>query len=216
MKAAKSFFSDVPWGSIPLHRRSEMVHVSILPRMGLLGGSSKPSKLAALAASRKKQNEDKKKNDQKSQAPEAGRAVSLLDRLAAKKDPEALSSNISAPSGTSEKLRFTASFRNKGPVAPEPVESDDELEETVEESTLEAPLPVFKAEPSVFAKALCGVNESDSDGAMLSTDEAKGSSKPQFGLPYTTNQTYMNADPFAKPSPDDAILAAQSKGSLHY
>ena len=214
MSTAKCFFADVPWGTIPPHRKSEMIHVSTLPRIGLLGGSARPSKLAALAASRKKQNEEKKKDDQRAQIPEAERAVSLLDRLAAQRNSATPFSNTSASSRSSERLRLTAALRTKKIIATEPSD-DDETEETIEPTTEEPLLPIFKADPSVFAKALCGVNESYQDGATLPTIQDKGASKMLFSLPYTFNQTYMHADPFAEPSPDDVILAAQSKGSLH-
>jgi elongation factor 1 alpha-like protein len=211
--SAKAFFSDVSWTSVPSDRKSPMVHVPSVPKLGLFGGSSKPSKLAALAASRKKQNEEKKKAEQQAQAADAERALSLLDRLASKKD--GVSGTERATSNISDKSRLSAVFRPKSNTLSEPAieEAEDDQEEPIPE---EPSGPVFKAEPSIFARALCGVNEKqETEGASLIPTTSKQPSDLTFGLPYVRSNKYINADPFANPSPDDVVLAAQSKGFLH-
>jgi elongation factor 1 alpha-like protein len=72
---------------------------------------------------------------------------------------------------------------------------------------------VFKAKPSQFAQALCGVDGNKSTKASLPTQRQAPSLS--FGWPYLNHETYLDADPFAKPSPDDVILAAQQNSNLN-
>jgi elongation factor 1 alpha-like protein len=206
---AQDFFADVPWGIIPSSRQSIMVHVPRSPNLGLLGGSSKPSKLTALAASRKKQNEEKKRVE--TQASDADRAVNILDRLA-KKDTVTTGSGKDSSEGA--RTRFTAAFRAKSnvPVQPEVEEKREMVPVAIAQ---DPPLPIFKARPSIFAKALCGVENDSSGGANLDSIGLGNDSQIMFNLPYTTSKNYIKEDPFAKPSPDDVVLAAQRQGSLH-
>ena len=61
--SAADFFRDCPWLNIPSHRKSEILIEPLYPRLGLLGGApengGKLSKLAALAAARKKKEGEK-------------------------------------------------------------------------------------------------------------------------------------------------------------
>jgi elongation factor 1 alpha-like protein len=192
-----------------------MTHVPTLPRLGLLGGSSKPSKLAALAATRKKQNEEKKRGESAAIA-DADRAVSLLDQLAVKKASSSPVSKSTNSPGSSDRMRLTAALRPKSNTPREPIveQPTPELEENVSSEPL---LPIFKNKPSVFAQALCGVETESTEGASLAispSNNMTSSTKPVFSLPYASNEKFIKADPFAKPSPDDVVLAAQSQGSL--
>jgi elongation factor 1 alpha-like protein len=212
---AGDFFADAPWGCIPADRKSTMTHVPAFPRLGLLGGSSKPSKLAALAASRKRQNEEKKKGESAT-TPDPDRAVSLLDQLAVKKTASASASKASSSPAASDRMRLTAAFRPKSNIPQEPVvkPTTPEPEKVISSEPLQ---PIFKNEPSIFAQALCGVGTEPTEGARLSIPasiNAPSSTKPVFSLPYASNEKFIKADPFAKPSPDDVVLAAQGQGSL--
>lgn len=57
--SAKGFFSDCPWGRVPEHRKADILIEPVYSSRGLLGGASKVgkmSKLAALAARKRKEN----------------------------------------------------------------------------------------------------------------------------------------------------------------
>ena len=58
--AAADWFKDVPWFNIPPEREGVILAEPVYPPLRLLGGSAKPSKLAALAAARKKKETDLK------------------------------------------------------------------------------------------------------------------------------------------------------------
>jgi elongation factor 1 alpha-like protein len=200
-----NFFWDTPWGNVPLSRLGEITVEPICPRGGLLGGSSKPSKLAALAAARKKKQDDAKNsttstaqgNDAKS---EEDTAISLLDRLSVKSK-----NSTGAPlvHKESDKARPSRYIRKRSP--------SPKLELPKEE---EAPLPEpvipgieftnLRATPSIFASVLCGTS------VPTSTRQDRDSSS--FPLPYANVPGFANTNPFAKPSPDDVVLSAQAKG----
>jgi len=185
------------------------------PRGGLLGGSSRPSKLAQLAAARKKKEEDKQKY---AQGSEEDRSISILDRLKTKKEnhnPHPDASTI--PIVEKPKLAFPS--RPKGP--PSPVRQA-EPEVKVEEQTISAPVLTavnIRARPSMFAQTIFGQETPSTGGAWL------GSSEPleqkvrrdsdTFSLPFVINPEYQKHNPFQGPSPDDIVLRAQSKGSAH-
>jgi elongation factor 1 alpha-like protein len=167
-------------------------------RGGLLGGSSKTSKLAALAASRKKKTEERKQSQQPSQSTDLDRAVGLLDKLGTKRPVEA------SPAAES-KIRKTPS-----PVSQKPILKSNKPEEDAPkvEREVEAPqdplhdrhCSIQHGQPTDFAQALFG-------------DRHRTPMAMKFLHPYMEHPKYASADPFAKPSPDDIVIAAQSKGS---
>jgi elongation factor 1 alpha-like protein len=190
------FFWDTPWGAIPEHRLGALESMSSPRRGGLLGGSSKPSKLAALAAARKKKNEEKKQS-QPSQSSELDRAVGLLDRLGSKK-------SLDASPVPETKMRKTPP-----PVSLKPVLRSKQIDDTpkveAEPEPPQAPLhdrhcSVQQGQPTAFAQTLFGSRH-------------KKPIAMRFLHPYVDNPKHTSADPFAKPSPDDIVIAAQSKGS---
>jgi hypothetical protein len=191
------FFHDVSWFGISDERKSVMTHVPSFPRMGLLGGGPKSSKLAALAASRKNAAEVKKSGDSEQ--------TSFLDRLGGKKEQTPVKE--SSPNVVPEKPSFVTIFR---PKTQEPKETNQ-----TEQSKLDSQIddtPLRKAQPSLFARALCGVHDYSSVGG--STKQGLQTSHLTFGLPYINHQMYLEADPFSKPSPDDVVLAAQQSSTL--
>jgi elongation factor 1 alpha-like protein len=191
------FFHDISWSCIPEERKSVMTHVSLFPRMGLLGGGPKSSKLAALAAARKKAAEGKKSG--------YGEQTNSLDRLLGKKEPTPVKET--SPEVLPEKTSFVTIFR---PKTQELKEATQAAQPTVTSTAEDASL--CKAKPSPFAQALCGVNEHDSNRGLVRPQPQ--SSRLTFGLPYIDHQMYLEADPFSKPSPDDVILAAQQNSTL--
>src|SRR5947207_10758761 len=110
--SAAEFFRDSPWLNIPPHRKGEILVESLYPRGGLKGGSSsssrtpplntasgKMSKLAALAAARKKQ------TGKLSPVPESDKSTraqytDLLTRLGQKpKDYSSADTSLEDPKG---------------------------------------------------------------------------------------------------------------------
>jgi len=186
------------------------------PSGGLLGGAPKMSKLAALAAAKKKEAEEKRKpSESKEVSAETSRAVSLLDRLVTKKDStvETSSSKTETPVITNSKL----AFRKKPPVQKksEPVVSESAIEETIPAR----PKQNLRAPPSSFAQALLGSQDDTSSGGGVMEDsqppiKRRRSVIASFGLPYAESKIFTAADPFSKPSPDDVVLNAQSKATF--
>lgn len=84
---------------------------------------------------------------------------------------------------------------SKAPPIEKPVEVD------VEAMDIE---PLDQAEPSAFANTMFS-NTSPPAPAQASL----------FSLPYAANVTSIVTNPFAGPSPDDVVIAAQSKGSTN-
>jgi elongation factor 1 alpha-like protein len=211
-----SFFNDMPWGQVPLHRIGAFTHVKMTPSGGLLGGAPKMSKLAALAAAKKKQAEERRQAEQQESTTETSTAISLLDRLVIKKDSPAGQDSASsrAPVSTGPKL----AFRRKATVEKE---TDLVPDQSVKEVAPAKPKQNLRAPPSTFAQALLGSPEdvvstgSTLDGASNEPPAKRRKSViASFDLPYATSKIYTAADPFSKPSPDDVVLNAQSKATF--
>ena len=196
-----------------------MILQPIYPRGGLLGGSSqggtgKPSKLAALAAARKKAQEEKKRGAETQSAGQDGeqaKPIALLDRLTGK-DTAPLAQNTTGD-GTKgngmQPLQRTYPRREKPrpEPEPEPVPEPSPLEQV---STPVPEIPETKAEdvratPSVFAQTMLGRT------AHISQDVTEDNLLPLL-YPIDVSQTN---NPFAGPSPDDVVVNAQSKGVRH-
>lgn len=180
--------------------------ISVPRRGGLLGGSSKTSKLAALAAARKKKTEDKKPSHQPSQSTDLDRAVGLLERLSTKKPgeapPLAESTIRKIPSPILKPTPKIKTPEEDAPKIKTPEEDAPKIEAEVESPPEPPHVPhcsIQQGQPTDFAQTLFG-----------------GRDKPRamrFTHRYVEHPKYISADPFAKPSPDDIVIAAQSKGS---
>jgi len=175
----------------------------------LLGGSSKPSKLAALAAARKKKEEEKRTETPTPESAQSDRVVSLLDRLSVKKENE-------SPLGSSiKRTKFIPSRqKEQNQQAADASTRIDPIKQTppiVEER----PIPVadIRAMPSMFAKAICKQPVADKNLTTAAATHKRRWSNAFF-LPYIHNPSFIEMNPFAGPSPDDVVLQAQSKGSL--
>jgi elongation factor 1 alpha-like protein len=202
------FFFDTPWCHVPKERLGTISVQPLLPRGRLLGGSSKPSKLAALAAARKKKQEEAKiastqpaPSEEKS---EADKAVSLLDRLNVKeKDANATmqsSDGGEVPSREPVAKRYPL---KKRATSPELVETKVEEDEPMEEQVLLPEFPDIRTGPSTFASTLCGRN-----GSSANQNSSFASISP-----FPNSRDLMQA--FKGPSPDDIVLRAQAKGAVH-
>jgi len=187
------FFKDSPWLNIPMDRQAIFI-APLYPRGGLLGGSSdgapKMSKLQALAAARKKKAQDQKANE--------GTGVEKpMASLTLNEGRMGNGGDAPKPASRSFPLRKRkdSNPHEKVPKA-SPVETEQNDPDTQMDIT-----PLDQAEPSAFANT------------MFSKPPRQHPSN-LFTLPYVaTTAATQTADPFAGPSPDDIVIAAQSKGS---
>ena len=209
---AIDFFNDSPWLSIPEARRGEILIEPIHPRGGLLGGASKSdgapkSKLAALAAARKKKEIHGAENRQN-----ATSSVALLDKLDHKgrqARPNSVQNLASSESPSAiteqtvnERTRKDARRKSKGVDASS---THQPLKKASEESnSLTSPIIEKKPEiiptagPSVFARTIFGAP------AASQHEDVSSSDCYMIGP-----STYAEFD-FAGPSPDDVVIKAQN------
>lgn len=183
----------MPWLNTPLERHATLI-APLYPRGGLLGGSPdvapKMSKLQALAAARKKKAQEQKSSGSTGvEQPMANLNLNQAGEGASK---------LSSTRGFPLRKRKDSNPHEKAPI---PIER--EPEQSSEDTPMETP-PLDQAEPSAFANT------------MFSSTSASSTRRNQanlFTLPYNVSATTTIADPFAGPSPDDVVMAAQSKGS---
>ncbi|CAD6568372.1 MAG: Hsp70 suppressor, GTPase facilitates ribosomal subunit dissociation [Alectoria sarmentosa] len=206
------FFSDSPWLNIPEDRRGEILIEPLYPRGKLLGGTSNPdgapkSKLAALAAARKK-----KENQRAEDGQNATSSVALLDKLShkprqAKPDN---ASNLSNPKPSSaiteqtvnEQPRKYSQRKSKGLESPQ---NDQPVKEGSVRSDILASTDIEKmpeitptAGPSGFARTIFGA-------PTVSQQHDIQTSNHYVLAP----DTYAEFD-FTGPSPDDIVTKSQN------
>ena len=210
--SAAEFFHETPWLNVPIHRRGEIMVEPLYPRGGLLGGSSKPSKLAALAAARKKKQEEEKAASGPVSVDahpdkEPDRAVALLDRLnikgRAKEDTPPSPGSPKQPGGLlkSKSAQIRYPVRRKKSSSPPPVQRQEEPSGPISEPSTIVEILDLRAPPSTFAATMIGASQPRSpEGSM-------------FSLPYAHQKVFTNANPFAGPSPDDIVTNARAKGA---
>jgi len=194
----EDFFHDMPWLYTPLDRQALFIPPS-QPQGGLLGGSGegtpKMSKLQALAAARKKKAQEQKSSE------EAGveKPMAELKINGGSTKTGSTSENIaplkSASRGFPIRKRKDSNPHEKTPKAPPP---EREPETSTDSDTVPEP---DQAEPSAFASTMFG--------RVSSPSPQKPSS--MFTLPYNVASIVVSTDPFAGPSPDDVVIAAQSQ-----
>jgi elongation factor 1 alpha-like protein len=203
----------MPWLNIPPEHQAVFI-APLHPRGGLLGGSSdgapKLSKLQALAAARKKKSQEQKSNGASGvEKPMA--TLSLADQSQEKDKfdrPETARSTSSAkqPSrGFPLRKRKNSDPHEK---LHKPSSNTKQVSDASDQaSTSFSPiLELDQAEPSAFASTMFNSRDNSSPNASINL----------FTLPYTASQTPPAANPFAGPSPDDVVIAAQSKGSTKF
>lgn len=210
--SAADFFSDSPWLNIPQDRRGEILIQPLYPRGGLLGGSSKPdgapkSKLAALAAARKK-----KENQRPEYGQNATSSVTLLDKLSSKPQQTQLDST---PDLSKRKISSTTTEQNvkeqprkyprrKSKGLEFPQDDRPAKEAFTKASSLGSPEMEKKSEitptagPSVFARTIFGSSIVSQQRDIQASD--------LYVLGPETNAEFD----FAGPSPDDVVTKAQT------
>lgn len=217
--SACDFFKDSPWLDIPKERRGEILIEPLYPRGGLLGGSSlqgtgKISKLAALAAARKKKDQERSQ-DGFSRA--SNTSVALLDRLSGK--PKSPSENSARPGSGIEisedrkpepipvhsNLSYPAQKRNCSVPKEDEKTSQILLPPVTELQKMEQLVVVPVAAPSMFAKVMFGMADA------VYERQSKRMKTMIFSLPQGPD---AEINPFAGPSPYDVVSRAQqhSKG----
>ena len=214
--SAKDFFNDSPWLKIPDARRGEILIEPLHPRGGLLGGASKPdgapkSKLAALAAARKKKEIQGAENGKN-----ATSSVALLDKLnhKARQAKPSGAPNLSSSEASSAITEQTVNERTKKDarrkskvVNCSPIQQPFK-KPTEEPISLTSPAIEKKSEiiptagPSVFARTIFGAP------AVPHPEDVSHSDCYMIGP-----STYAEFD-FAGPSPDDVVTKAQNTKGL--
>ncbi|KAK6581257.1 hypothetical protein PZA11_005948 [Diplocarpon coronariae] len=190
--SSSEFFKDMPWMNSPMDRQAEFI-APPLPRGGLLGGSSdgapKISKLQALAAARKKKGQEQKSGGSSAvEKPMAGLSLNSGTSNAKPRSP-------TKPTSRGFPMRKRKDSNPHEKAAKPPIEREPE---PMSDEPAEDPLH-DQAEPSAFANT------------MFSSPESSTPRPHIFSMPYSNDATPTTTDPFAGPSPDDIVIAAQSK-----
>jgi elongation factor 1 alpha-like protein len=206
------FFRDMPWLDVPKDRQTIFIE-PLHPRGGLLGGGEgapKISKLQALAAARKRKNEEKKDQVKTLKAEDGIAKLSLEDSNKENRRP-GLAKRHKATENPDQQFNLQPSApgsQAQRPMdetsAPDVVmgglgkgQADSPWDIPKDSESLAAPTQA--AAPSAFAQTLFG--------------PAPKTSQPNvFQMPYTSSP-FFSAQAFDEPSPDDVVLAAQAKGS---
>lgn len=189
------------WLNVPSERQTVFLE-PLYPCGGLLGGSPdaapKMSKLQALAAARKKKVQEEKSEG----AAEAVNKPMAELAIASTEKKAAVSVAKENPRTYVARKRKSSSPHKR---VPQPVEPAQHKPPEIVEDPISPPF-VEVARPSAFASTMFGHNHSTPScppsGAV-------------FTLPYLASPSAHSTDAFAGPSPDDVVLAAQSKGSAH-
>lgn len=212
--SAVEFFRDTPWLNVPHHRRADILVEPLYPRLGLLGGASqegKMSKLAALAAARKKKTSEKPlvtEREPVTQADEQKPAPrSLSERLAMSGPRSAVKSGgLSALSKERRTTNLKSPPINTKPEdkpTSEPSMNQGRIEQAMEKQKPDEPTDL-RAHPSTFAATIVGNrghHRTPEPGPLLSSN---------FDIMSIYQQDVTEAFDFAGPSPDDIVFNAQS------
>jgi elongation factor 1 alpha-like protein len=218
-----AYFKDAPWLNIPENLRGEILIEPLYPPGRLLGGASsqgKVSKLAALAATRKKRGSETAKA--KSQSSTA--SVALLDKLSASTSSFALNDQAqsSCEALRSERTGDDRSLttqdqiyptrnhkRQNSDLQPEIQQQEKNSRQLLAAQSRPQPLSIIApiAPPSKFAKTLFG------DSGFWQRTPLVASFQPYYRLPQAPKLTNFNE--FAGPSPDDVVLKAQNSKGLY-
>jgi elongation factor 1 alpha-like protein len=231
--SVKDFFASCPWFRIPPERKAEIIIEQRYPHLGtgLLGGTSnapagKVSKLAALAAARRKKENENRAGDG------AATGLSALQKLrsgrsglpAASKTQETTPMSESKPHIQEDISKIQPTqlpIREKPkPEELDPVEVDKKLETSEDNATATTPHrdaqrkkaryhpPDLRAAPSAFASVMFGGHDSQAtEGPGLQVQHNV------FSMLFGGMNNTKSFD-FAVPSPDAVALSARnSKGS---
>ncbi|KAM7218102.1 putative glucose-regulated protein 78 of hsp70 family [Rhypophila decipiens] len=197
------YFRDMPWGNIPKHRETVFIPPT-MPQGGLLGGSGVPpkmSKLQMLAAARKKKAEEKNAKENVEQTQARMSELSVDEKPVSKE-------NIPLSGGFSKRLKTSeTTAAGRMPLA----DSERPRPELADRTPLEVTEP---SKPSVEPEEKSVAEKAPPSGFALTlfgpTNVAKPALREVFTLP-NVGLSPSILEAFAKPSPDDVVLAAQAK-----
>ena len=237
--SAAEFFRDSPWLNVPSHRKADILVEPLYPRMGLLGGAQegggKVSKLAALAAARKKKEGEKTPSETSTPAaattPSAddnapgtpatkGGLLSLRERLAgngkSQKSSEGVSTLRSLGKGSpapSPLQKKPSTEPSKSP-APAPAELEPKGAVEAENQKKQEPVDVQEKEeqPEVNIRAPPSSFASTivGDSTRPKMTEPSHLYSNTVDLMKIYGQDHTKSFDFAGPSPDDVVANAQS------
>ena len=218
--SAAEYFRDSPWLNVPQERQGEILIEPLYPRLGLLGGSPasgapKVSKLAALAAIRKKERLKAQESKSSSEDQSNESSTPVIERESLESHNRQLSTNSRRRYPGADLVPESRSVRTQD--ADETLQLQKPTERTVPPNSrprvengpeLQKPIDISAAIPSAFAETLFGTNEGDS---RLSPPSVLSS--PSFSFwPYRFG---AETKAFLGPSPDDVVTKAQNtKGFL--
>ncbi|KAL3460467.1 hypothetical protein BJX64DRAFT_185451 [Aspergillus heterothallicus] len=220
--SAADFFRDSPWLNIPPHRKGDIIVEPLYPRVGLLGGApesggGKMSKLAALAAARKKKEGDSGPMPpsatggiaQPSVGDSKGPSLSLRERLVIKQATQSDKSpslrGLGKRPGSVQAISPQKRTSEPAPpTAPETTGLDVAIEDGQTEHKEETPAINIRASPSTFAATIVG------DDTRPKMTEPSHLYTNTFDLIKIYGQDLAEPFDFAGPSPDDVVLNAQS------
>jgi elongation factor 1 alpha-like protein len=198
--AATDFFWDVPWGNVPTERMGMITVDAPHCKGGLLGGSSK---LAALAAKRRKEREDAVAAAAKANS-DADSAVAMLDKLSVQSKENVNPSQRGGEPEDAERPsragRYPIRRRSPSP-QPEALKEPEEEEPQAPQPAVVVESPAQRATASMFASTLCG------------PDDAMKHSPSQMRDSFAAYKSRDAETAFSGPSPDDVVRAAQAKGA---
>lgn len=189
----------MPWLNTPVERRTTFI--APLAVGGLLGGgpgAPKVSKLQALASARKK-----KALEQKSSL-ETGMTGVDIGQLPQTITSSNSSATVDFATGGKAKTYAELKRESSSSVKKQPKQAESPGQKLSQFGDLPLPSVIEFAKPSAFAGTIIGGR----DGAS-----GNQSSSNFLYLPSTFRPFLLSTDAFAGPSPDDVVIAAQSKGS---
>jgi elongation factor 1 alpha-like protein len=200
------------WFNIPLDRRTTFIE-PLYPRGGLLGGNPdaapKMTKLQALAAARKKNAMDQKNNAGAGEVtkPMAGLSLSTNSTSGGSSTEATASATSSGSRSAAGKENTSRTYPRLKGKDPSPHRQQSRPPVSVEEApSLPQFEPIVKinaAAPSAFAATMFG----DASTNLRQIPAVA------FTLPYSEPHLQSTDNAFSGPSPDDVVIAAQSKGS---
>lgn len=193
--SAADFFKDCPWLQIPEHRKAEITIHPLYPRVGLLGGASKGSKmskLAALAAKRKQQVNEQSGSLSSNTPPCPDDYTANLNKLRISK--------TSRPVHETEDLETQKQFidmdMDKDDAANNPGtpgKQSNPLNDQIDQSILVD--SNIRGRPSAFASIM--------------TSQA-ADKESQTSSDVLSNGLFTKSFDFTEPSPDDIVTKAQN------
>lgn len=198
------FFWDVPWGAIPLHRSGNITLDPPLLKIGLLGGSSK---LAALAAKRRKEREEALMGTVTKTDNDIDAAITMLDTLSAQGKQDAMPSLASGHKDrehTARALRYPIRRHQTPQPSCEEAPKLVEPEQISVQPAIVVDCPAQRASASKFAFTLCGPDNAPTQPLHESHT---------FPAPYASESHYDSVKAFEGLSPDDVVRAAQAKSA---